>query len=77
MLCRPDALREHVRHAVATRTPIDAAEARCIEQFLAHYDALEHPFDEHAQVVHVTGSAIVIGPRGVVLLRHKRQTQRC
>jgi 8-oxo-dGTP pyrophosphatase MutT (NUDIX family) len=67
-----DELREQVRRSVAERVPIDAAEAGCIEQFLAHFDRLQHPFDEHADPVHVTGSAIVVGARGVVLLQHKR-----
>lgn len=65
-------MREHVRRSVAERVPIDDAERGCIEQFLARFDTLERPFDEHADLVHVTGSAIVAGPRGVVLLRHKR-----
>lgn len=68
----PDALRERVRQSVAARHPIDAAERDCIAEFLRHFDALAHPFDEHADPVHVTGSAVVIGSRGVVLIKHKR-----
>ena len=68
----PDALRERVRQSVAEREPIDAAERACIAEFLDRFDALPRPFDEHADPVHVTGSAIVVGRRGVVLLRHKR-----
>jgi 8-oxo-dGTP pyrophosphatase MutT (NUDIX family) len=68
----PDALRERVRQSVAGRQPIDAAERNCIAEFLRHFDSLEHPFDEHADPVHVTGSAVVVGPRGVVLIKHKR-----
>jgi 8-oxo-dGTP pyrophosphatase MutT (NUDIX family) len=33
---------------------------------------LPHPFDQGADLTHVTGSAIVIGARGVLLHRHKR-----
>ena len=33
---------------------------------------LARPFDEHADPVHVTGSAFIVGPRGIVLLRHRR-----
>jgi 8-oxo-dGTP pyrophosphatase MutT (NUDIX family) len=33
---------------------------------------LDRPFDEHADRVHVTASAVVVGPRGVLLHRHKR-----
>jgi 8-oxo-dGTP pyrophosphatase MutT (NUDIX family) len=66
------ALREAVRAAVTARTPIDDAERDSIATFLRHLDELAHPFDEHADPVHVTGSAFVVGPRGVVLLHHKR-----
>ncbi len=68
----PDALRERVRQSVAGKQPIDAAERNCIAEFLRHFDSLAHPFDEHADPVHVTGSAVVVGPRGVVLIKHKR-----
>lgn len=61
-----------VRAAVAARVPIDADEARSIERTLAELDRLADPFSEDADPVHVTGSAIVVGPRGVVLLKHKR-----
>ena len=33
---------------------------------------LARPFDREADLVHVTGSAIVVGTRGVVLHRHRR-----
>lgn len=66
------ALREAVRAAVTARTPIDDAERDSIRSFLRHFDQLARPFDEHADPIHVTGSAFVVGPRGVVLLRHKR-----
>ena len=33
---------------------------------------LPHPFDRHADLTHVTASAIVVGPRGVLLHRHRR-----
>ncbi len=65
-------LREQVRRTVAERAPIDEAEQACIAEFLDHFDVLEHPFDRQADAIHVTGSAIVFGPRGVVLLKHKR-----
>jgi 8-oxo-dGTP pyrophosphatase MutT (NUDIX family) len=67
----PDALRDRVRQSVATKQPIDAAERACIAEFLRRFDALARPFDEHADPVHVTGSAIVVGRRGVILVRHK------
>lgn len=72
MLTEDASLRAVVRRSVADRVPIDDDERDCIAEFLAHFDALAHPFDQEADPVHVTGSAIVVGPRGVVLLEHKR-----
>ena len=63
---------QQVRRSVAERKPIDAAEAASIEHFLTEFDRLDDPLDQALDPVHVTGSAIVVGPRGVVLLRHKR-----
>ena len=53
----------------------DAATPREVasqERFLAELDRLANPFDRYADLVHVTGSAIVSGPRGTVLHLHKR-----
>jgi 8-oxo-dGTP pyrophosphatase MutT (NUDIX family) len=69
--CDSDALRDQVRQSVATKQPIDDAERECIAECLRRFDALERPFDEHADPVHVTGSAIVVGVRGVLLIKHK------
>ncbi|MEP1125011.1 MAG: NUDIX domain-containing protein [Ilumatobacter sp.] len=63
---------ERLRSDVAARTPLDDRERRSIERFLTALDGLAHPLDEHADPTHVTGSAIVVGPRGVLLLKHKR-----
>lgn len=41
-------------------------------RFAAELERLAHPFDRHADPVHVTASAIVRGERGVVLHLHKR-----
>jgi len=57
---------------VASRIPIDDREARSISRFLSALDSLAHPFDQTSDPTHVTGSAIVVGPRGVLLLKHKR-----
>ncbi len=65
-------MREIVRRTVVEREPIDDVERSSIERFLVEYDRLADPFDEHADLVHVTGSAIVVGPRGVILLKHRR-----
>jgi 8-oxo-dGTP pyrophosphatase MutT (NUDIX family) len=61
-----------LRDEVAARTPVDAREADSQHRFLAELGRLSDPFDEHADPVHVTASAIVVGPDGVLLHRHKR-----
>ena len=63
---------ERVRRMVTEREPIDAAEAASIDRLLQEFERLDDPFDQELDPVHVTGSAIVVGSRGVVLLRHKR-----
>jgi 8-oxo-dGTP pyrophosphatase MutT (NUDIX family) len=52
--------------------PTDDREALSVAIFLAELDRLDRPFDESADLTHVTASAIVVGPRGVVLHRHRR-----
>jgi 8-oxo-dGTP pyrophosphatase MutT (NUDIX family) len=61
-----------LRRAVAG---FDAATPREISsraRFLAELGRLADPFDRDADPVHVTASAIVVGPRGTVLHWHKR-----
>ncbi|MGB6455504.1 MAG: NUDIX domain-containing protein [Streptosporangiaceae bacterium] len=56
-------------------TAFDAATPRELSsraRFLTELDRLPDPFDRAADPVHVTGSAIVVGPRGTVLHWHKR-----
>jgi 8-oxo-dGTP pyrophosphatase MutT (NUDIX family) len=54
-------------------TPASPAEARSVARVRALVAWLRSPFDEHADPTHVTGSAIVVGDDGRVLLhRHKR-----
>ena len=63
-----------VRSFLAARqaAPVDAREALAVASFSAALDRLERPFDQDADPTHVTSSAIVVGPEGVVLLKHKR-----
>ena len=63
-----------IRRAVAARRsdPADDRERESIEVFLTETARLARPFDEHADPVHVTASAIVVGPRGTILHLHKR-----
>ncbi|MFZ9630219.1 MAG: GNAT family N-acetyltransferase [Ilumatobacteraceae bacterium] len=68
------ALRPLVREAVLARRPVDARERWSIDEFVRRFDPLGSPFDEHADKVHVTASAIVTSDDGrrVLLHRHKR-----
>ena len=56
------AARDDVRRSVAERRPIDRDERVSIDRFLAEFDRLVDPLDQSLDPVHVTGSAIVIGP---------------
>jgi 8-oxo-dGTP pyrophosphatase MutT (NUDIX family) len=67
-----DEMAARVRSDVAQRRPVDERERVSIEAFLEAFDRLDDPFSQTADPVHVTGSAMVVGPRGVVLLKHKR-----
>lgn len=63
---------DELRALVAARTPVDAREAESVARFLVEIERLDRPCDEDADPVHVTASAIVVGPRGTVLHLHKR-----
>jgi 8-oxo-dGTP pyrophosphatase MutT (NUDIX family) len=66
-------LREMVRRQVlALPPPADLRERRSRLRLLAALDRLPSPFARLGGPVHVTGAAIVTGPRGTVLHRHKR-----
>jgi 8-oxo-dGTP pyrophosphatase MutT (NUDIX family) len=61
-----------VRSEVADHLPADEREGAARARILAALETLERPFDKDADPVHVTGSAIVVGPRGTVLHVHRR-----
>jgi 8-oxo-dGTP pyrophosphatase MutT (NUDIX family) len=61
-----------LRRQLAARQPIDQREALSLQRIHDELQRLSRPFDEAADPVHVTASAVVTGPRGVVLHRHKR-----
>ena len=63
---------ERLRAAIEAHQPGDEREAASRATFLAGLDSLERPFDENADLTHVTGSGIVVGPRGVILHKHRR-----
>lgn len=58
--------------AVEAHHPTDAREEHAREELLAALATLGRPFDRHAALTHVTASAVVVGPRGVLLHRHRR-----
>jgi 8-oxo-dGTP pyrophosphatase MutT (NUDIX family) len=63
---------EAVRALVAAHPAADEREAGSKERFAAELDRLPRPWDEHADPVHLTASAVVVGRRGTVLHRHRR-----
>ncbi len=68
----PPGLAGRVRAALVAHAPGDGREAEAATCVVANLDTLASPFDEQAGPVHVTGSAVVVGPRGTVLHLHKR-----
>ena len=52
--------------------PDGGREERSCAEVLDGLATLRRPFDRHAATTHVTASAIVVGPRGVLLHRHRR-----
>jgi 8-oxo-dGTP pyrophosphatase MutT (NUDIX family) len=64
--------KDELATAVRARNPVDDREQAAIEEFLVELSRLgDDLFDEHRNPVHVTASAVIVGPRGVVLHRHK------
>ena len=57
---------------IAAHQPADDREADSCAQVLTALRDLTSPFDREAQATHITGSAVVVGPRGVLLHLHKR-----
>ncbi len=64
--------RSLIRASVLAREPVDDRERASLRSFVEHFDVLLDPCNEHADDVHVTASAILVGRRGVVLHLHKR-----
>ena len=68
----PQGLVQAVRVELDDHSPSDAREKRAKTRILKSLNRLPRPFDEEADLVHVTGSAVVVGRRGTVLHLHKR-----
>jgi 8-oxo-dGTP pyrophosphatase MutT (NUDIX family) len=69
---RHDDMRAEVLKAVTAFEAVTPREIESRARFLAELARLDQPFSRDADPVHVTGSAIVTGPRGTVLHWHKR-----
>ena len=63
---------EDLRRKITAFAPGTDRERESRERMLAELDRLSRPFDRGADPVHFTGSAIVVGTRGVLLHLHKR-----
>jgi 8-oxo-dGTP pyrophosphatase MutT (NUDIX family) len=63
---------EHLRRRLRAHRAGDDRESRSIAVIVSELDRLERPLDQHADLTHVTASAVVVGPRGVILHRHRR-----
>jgi 8-oxo-dGTP pyrophosphatase MutT (NUDIX family) len=61
-----------LRRAIEDHPPGDQREAESCRRCLVELDRLPRPFDQLADLTHVTASGIVVGPRGVVLHNHRR-----
>jgi 8-oxo-dGTP pyrophosphatase MutT (NUDIX family) len=61
-----------VQRSLAAKIPVDDGERVALGRIAEALASLAAPFDREADPVHVTGSALVTGPRGVVLLKHRK-----
>jgi 8-oxo-dGTP pyrophosphatase MutT (NUDIX family) len=68
----PGTLIDVIRRQLQSRQPIDEREAGSRRECLAQLDILPAPLDRDADPTHVTGSGVVVGARGVLLLLHRR-----
>jgi 8-oxo-dGTP pyrophosphatase MutT (NUDIX family) len=69
---RRDDLLAAVYSQLSGHRPVDGREARSRHQIIVAFGRLVDPFDTESDPTHVTGSALICGERGIVLLRHKR-----
>lgn len=65
-------VRADVERRRRTNGAVDEREAQALRTFLELFDGLDDPLSQECDPIHVTGSGLVVGPRGVVLLEHKR-----
>ncbi len=63
---------DRLRTALGYHPPVDDRERLSLAIMDVELGRLPAPFDEQADLTHVTASAIVVGNRGIVLHRHRR-----
>ncbi len=71
-LATAQAIGELIDDMLSRRPAVDERESASIKRFRAELAGRIEPCSETADLTHVTASAIVVGPRGVVLHKHKR-----
>ena len=73
MAASPDPRLPQLERLLAGRQqdPVDERERASLAAFRAALPELVRPFDADADPTHVTSSAIVVGPPGVLLLKHR------
>ncbi len=71
-LSGPRRAAEQLRRQLRSHAAGDDRESLSLAIMAAELGRLERPFDVDGDPTHVTASAIVVGPRGVVLHRHRR-----
>lgn len=67
-----DPRRAELVDALSAHQCVDGREQDALAQILDAVRGLPAPFDREAGPVHVTGSAVVVGRRGLLLHRHRR-----
>ncbi len=71
-LATAQAIGDLINDLLTRRPPVDEREATSIARFRTELAGRVEPCSQTADTTHVTASAIVVGPRGVVLHKHKR-----
>lgn len=66
------AIVDQIRRSAMSSVPVDGREVRSRHRLLVALGRLAQPLIRDADPTHVTGSALIVGPPGVLLLRHKR-----
>lgn len=61
----------YTRKSLQGLAPVNEREAEAKETALLKIEELTHPFDRNGGNTHFTGSAVITGPEGILLHKHK------